>query len=158
VNRLSLDDSGGEHRAVALTNRDVRDARRSLGRLAQVPDWAPNPGSDANELISRAREILSNRQKRIPIFGAEMFGETGWDLLLVLYIADAGQRLSISRLARRSRAAQTTVLRWLNYLESRNWIRREGHPDDRRSMFVEITDEGRCALNSYLSGTFTNDK
>lgn len=83
-----------------------------------------------------------------------MFGETGWDLLLALYI-DGRQsgRTSVSSLIRFSEAPQTTVLRWLDYLESRGWVDRDRAQTNRKQATVNITEQAREALDNYLSET-----
>ena len=163
MNRPTFPNTGDERPVVSLTDRDVRDAARLLSRIVgvDVPDWVEEP-ADANlsnaVLVNRARQILSHRRARLRTFGAEMFGETAWDVLLVLYAERGRQRLSVSRLTEQAGAAPTTVLRWLKYLESRDWISREVHRTDRRIVFAEITEKGQRALDSYLSETLAKDK
>jgi DNA-binding MarR family transcriptional regulator len=41
----------------------------------------------------------------------------------------------------------------LEYLESQRWVQREPHPTDKRAIFVNLTENGRAALEAYLSGT-----
>lgn len=80
-----------------------------------------------------------------------MFGEPGWDILLILYTEEDESRQTISRLATAAGSTMSTGLRWLEHLESQEWIRRRPHPTDGRVDFVDLTDKGRNALDSYFS-------
>ncbi len=87
-----------------------------------------------------------------------MFGETAWDVLLLLYIERGGQRLTVGRLTDRVGAALTTVLRWLQFLETRGFIRREPHPNDARAIFVELTPKAIQSLDLYFSAILPSEK
>ena len=80
-----------------------------------------------------------------------MFGEPAWDILLALYVNEPGQRQTISRLAETANASKSTALRWLEHLERHGLVRREDHPHDRRTVFVELTDAGRGKLDFYFA-------
>lgn len=84
-----------------------------------------------------------------------MFGEPGWDILLILYTEEDESRPTISRLATAAGSPMTTGLRWLDHLESQQWICRRPHPTDGRVDFVELTDKARNALDSYFSEALT---
>jgi DNA-binding MarR family transcriptional regulator len=49
----------------------------------------------------------------------------------------------ITELAARERVTQPAVTLLVNRLAERGWVERHGHPDDRRVVMVELTDEGR---------------
>lgn len=150
------------NKAVQLSPRDLADAKRLLALLtreASDPETIDPAGHCRHDLrgvyalISRAREILAERRRRYELFGKGMFGEPAWEILLLLYVLESGPRLTLSRLAELSGASKSTALRWLDYLESQHWIRREPHPTDKRSAFVELTEIGRARLEAYLSDT-----
>lgn len=139
-----------ESRRVTLSARDIRDAVRLFGRLAEYQE-----GEEGGRalLVSRARRHLAERRKRIGIFGVSMFGEPAWDILLVLYTEGGRQRQTVGTLANLAGHAPTTAIRWLDYLETQGFARREAHPVDRRSWFIELTDKAYRALDTYFSGT-----
>ena len=166
--------SSDDPKAVTLTGRDLADAERLLSLLAgrgrenseapqtQLPA-ADQPVSrtrdtDRPRMLMRAKEVFAARRRRDQIFGRAMFGEPAWDMLLALYITEEhGSRQTVSRLTQFAGAPPTTALRWLNYLERQKLITRESHPTDRRAVFVEISDKGREALNSYFSETLATE-
>ena len=141
---------------VALTGSDLEDARRLLHLLTQSREPATG-GSGApfgpDALLARARKILTDRQKRVERFGRAMFGEPAWEMLLLLYVAQASARYTASRLARVSGYSKATAIRWLDYLEKEKLILRKSHPTDQRSVFIELTDKGISSLELYLADT-----
>lgn len=108
---------------------------------------------DRRLLVDRVRQYLWQRRKRSELFGSRMFGEPGWDILLILYTEEDESRPTVSRLATAAGSPMSTILRWLNHLESQQWICRRPHPTDGRVDFVELTDKARDALDSYVSET-----
>lgn len=87
-----------------------------------------------------------------------MFGEPGWDMLLTLYTREDDTRLKVSDLVTVARTPPSTGLRWLNYLESQQYVARRSHPTDRRVDLVELTDKARQALDSYFSETLSDSE
>lgn len=147
---------------VKLTERDVDDIRRLLTLLEANSANDDRSGVESRNgkgqlLIHKAREILANRRRRIRCFGKAMFGETAWEMLLLLYVSDHYSRQTISRLGELAGASKSTALRWMDYLENRQLVRREAHPTDRRAAFVELTARGRETLERYLSETVASD-
>lgn len=112
-------------------------------------------GVPRTALLNRAKEIMLLRQKRAEFFGPGMFREHAWDMLMILYLAAVGRRLTIGQLVRMAGAPMTTALRWLDYLERQRWIVRESHPTDRRATFVSLSDRGSAMLDLYLYETLS---
>lgn len=144
-------------KTVRLTDRDVRDAARLFGLIANhgesglqsSKEFATLP--EQGELIKRARSVFEGRQLRTSYFNRSIFGEPAWDVLLVLYVADASDaRQTIGKLAERIGVPPTTVLRWIAYLEKEGLVERQSHPTDRRVVFIRLIEKGRSALENYL--------
>ena len=97
-----------------------------------------------------AREQF-RRGLRRKLFGPNLFGEPGWDILLALYVIDnVERRMSIADLTAITHVPLTTSLRWLAYLEEQDFVSRSAAPNDQRMVLVELTDDGRRAMESYL--------
>jgi DNA-binding MarR family transcriptional regulator len=62
----------------------------------------------------------------------------------------AAEPLTPSEIADRVLVASATMTATLDLLERRHWIRRLPNPADRRSVLVEITDEGRSVTDRML--------
>lgn len=168
---------GPKLRKVIFSEKDLLAAEQLLERIRracedpqmQSPEdiWThPKPVSaapavpvpavnlDRKALVEKARRVLFNRRHRAKMFKKGMFGEPAWEMLLVLYVVDqGGRRHTIGSLTEVSGATMTTALRWLEFLEGERLIHRREHPTDRRSVFIELTDEARHALDVYFSGT-----
>jgi DNA-binding MarR family transcriptional regulator len=143
-----------------LSVHEFAEVKNLLRRLTLIDDEAlmplTAPCGSAERLRARAREIVESRQQRLQLFGAGMFTETAWDLLLLLYLGQPGARQTISSLALAAGSSKSTAIRWFAYLEHRKLAQREPHPTDKRAAFVSLTEKGRDLLDAYLAGTLTN--
>ena len=98
-----------------------------------------------------AREQLQRGLRR-KLFDEHLFGEPGWDILLALFVIDdVERRLSIAELTAITHVPLTTSLRWLSYLEERDLVSRSIAPNDQRMVLIELTDEGRRAMETYFT-------
>ena len=72
-------------------------------------------------------------------------------MLLALYVIDGEQRrLSTRQVARLAKLSLTTTLRWLDYLQEQDLVRRQPNPFDHRVVYTELSEKGRAAMDSYL--------
>ena len=114
----------------------------------------PAPLKVASDQVAKTRlvrEIIKSRRCRDSIFGADLFGEPAWDLLLELYLAQQQQmRTSVSDACRASASPATTGLRWIRILEEQGWVKRESDPLDARRMWVSLTDRATEVMQNYL--------
>lgn len=148
---------------IEVSPRDLRDAVRLLSLLLDSSPPAESSRelaepADREQLIKLAGRIVEARKQRKRFFNPDLFGETAWDMLLVLYMLDVrGPRLTIGRLADFVGSPSSSAVRWLTTLESQQLIRRESHPSDARSSFVRLSEKARELLEAYLSETLSSD-
>lgn len=72
-------------------------------------------GNDRAAAIAAA--MLEFRRGRSETLPPDLFGETAWDMLLELFVADAkGQQLTGRDVSRRSNIPPTVLSRWLIHL------------------------------------------
>jgi hypothetical protein len=147
---------------VRLTDKDVRDAARLFRLLADAGSRLPAAFGaadravraapvEAEELLARAKLVLSSRRARSLHFNPAIFGEPAWEILLVLYITDlSGGRQTLGKLTDWIETPATSVLRWVGYLEKEKFLERQPHPNDRRINFLKLLPKGREAMNAYL--------
>jgi len=64
----------------------------------------------------------------------------------------ADRPLTPSEIGERVLVASATMTSTLDVLERRGWVERRPNPDDRRSVLVAITAEGRAATDQFLPG------
>jgi DNA-binding MarR family transcriptional regulator len=74
---------------------------------------------------------------------------SGWQALAV--IEGAGEPLSPKVIAERLLVTSGSITSLLDTLERRGLVRREPHPDDRRKLLVDITDEARKLVDLMLA-------
>jgi DNA-binding MarR family transcriptional regulator len=70
------------------------------------------------------------------------------NLFAVLWLVYVIQPITPTELAVEGGYAPTTVRDFVNQLEERGQVRRIENADDRRSHFLEVTDEGRAFIES----------
>jgi MarR family len=147
-----------EHGLVSLDRSDVETLRQLLAKLS--PSRPVESGkselradNDCQPLVRRARDALEMRRKRIAIFGPQMFAEPAWEMLLILYLSEGGQRHTQTSLSELSGSSRSTGMRWIEYLVDQELIFREEHPTDKRRNFVGLSNKGRELLELYLSET-----
>jgi DNA-binding MarR family transcriptional regulator len=109
-----------------------------------------------------ARALCNQRRLRDRCFGAELFRDPAWDILLDLYVAaELGRKISVSSACGASGVPAATALRWLTKLEKVGTIVRIPDGSDGRTVHVELTPValdkmtgllGRIALHASLSG------
>jgi len=71
-------------------------------------------------------------------------------LMALRQIGQAQEPLSLGQLAAQLAFVKSNVTQLVDRLEAEHLVRRVHHPDDRRSMLVELTDEGRQEYNAAL--------
>lgn len=89
------------------------------------------------ELANRVRQL---RLKRNELFGAPLFKDPAWDMLLELFAAHTtGRDVTVSSLCYASGVPPTTALRYLTKLEEHGLLTREGDRHDMRRLYVRPT-------------------
>jgi len=96
-------------------------AARTRGEMVATVPTGPEEPSDAD----RARALLAQRRRRDRRAGplADMFGEPGWDLLLMLFIAyEDGEPVSAGALVAALGLRPAVIDRWLKLLADRGLL------------------------------------
>jgi DNA-binding MarR family transcriptional regulator len=134
-------------RVLLLSDADLASVRRVLTDLTHAPQA---PGHTPREkLIDRARMSLALRRRRTEFLNRAMFGEPAYEMLLTLYVEE-GEEITAARLAEMTGIAQSSALRWIDYLVSKQLVRRERHPTDKRALVVKLSSKGRSALDGLF--------
>ena len=72
------------------------------------------------EHLKLVKNMLVLRRKRADFFGADLFSDPAWDILLELYETQlTGRRIAVSALAAVIDVPATTVLRWVTNSRAR---------------------------------------
>ncbi|MBY9064112.1 winged helix DNA-binding protein [Sphingomonas yunnanensis] len=100
---------------------------------------------------AQLRAVVRARRLRDRFLGEGLFEDPAWDMLLDLYASHLERRrVSVSSLCIAAAVPPTTALRWITRLTERRLLARMPDPDDRRRVFIGLTDEAVRALQAYL--------
>ena len=133
--------------AEALDRRPLK----ARPRLVLEPTFTSATPHEPRHLVDLAEKMICARSSRREYFKDDLFSESGWEMLLALYCADAvGHRMTISNLCDASGNPATTALRWIEKLIAQGLLSRRKHPLDSRVFFIEFQPSGRDAMRSYL--------
>jgi hypothetical protein len=98
-----------------------------------------------------AARVRFSRQLRRRLFGPAMFGETAWDILLTLYLADGAlPRPGVPDLAGSTDSPVSTTSRWLGYLGDEGLATGPSGVLADNGGGVQLTDKGRRLLDEYF--------
>ena len=108
----------------------------------------PAPQGTARGL---ALELLSWRRRREQLFGAHLFSEPVWDMMLDLLVHhEQGRLVNVTSLCVASMASFSTALRWIQAMEKEGFVIREPDPHDRRQILVRPTPEFVARFRQFL--------
>lgn len=114
----------------------------------EYPDG--NPGAaEAFATIIRAGQCLYEELERAMLAS---FGVPQNVLNSLAVIEGAEAPLTPSQIGERTFSSSATMTATLDALEYRGWVSRLPNPEDRRSLLIEITDEGRAITDRFLPG------
>jgi DNA-binding MarR family transcriptional regulator len=129
--------------------------------MSDSTDWAdellqgwtalqPDFDVRAYEVTSRvARLALHIGRHQEEVFGRFGLNRGDVGVLSALRIAE-NNRLSPTQLFKGLMLSSAGITSRLDRLEERGLVRRERHPNDRRGVLVELTDEGRVVLEQAV--------
>lgn len=139
-------------------NNREHSADQSLPKLGVTPylelmDKTASPGTDRHSAYMGLLMMwLSDHVLDVMDLELSQFNitESKFDLLMLLTLHEGREAVTPSAIAERlgiRRASATALLDWL---EKRNWIKREQSLLDRRMVHVSITPEGRSLVENAL--------
>ena len=99
------------------------------------------------------KAAIDARRQREQLFGADLFSDPAWDILLELFLAQVTQqRVATTDLGFAAGVPPTTALRWIDKLERAGWIARRKDPLDARRTFVQLSDSGCDRMQLFVGG------
>lgn len=118
------------------------------GFQAEFPDGEPR-AAELNATLIRTGQALEAEINRAMLASVGV-GQPVLNSLAV--IEGAHQPLTPSEISERTLTSSATMTATIDALERRGWVRRVSNPDDRRSVLVELTDEGQAVTDRFLPG------
>jgi DNA-binding transcriptional ArsR family regulator len=101
--------------------------------------------------VDDVRAILRLRRKRDALFGAGVFADPAWDMLLDLTAARLESvEIPVSSLCLAAAVPATTALRWMRTLFDLGLIERRADPDDKRRIHIVLTEPAYAAMRELL--------
>ena len=150
-----------------MSANSLTNGKRAQGigaRTGTVPPGkrkagAKERGAAAAKTVSKgaagdlALELLSWRRRREQLFGAHLFSEPVWDMMLDLLVHhEQGRLVNVTSLCVASMASFSTALRWIQAMEKEGFIVREPDPHDRRQILVRPTPDFIACFRQFLGG------
>ena len=111
-----------------------------------------------------ATELTINRVHTAELLGRQLdvalraFGLTRGSHNVLQILGGATEPLTPTEVSTRLTVTSATVTGLLDTLETRGLARRRPHPDDRRSVLVEITNDGRRLLDRLVPELIEHEK
>jgi DNA-binding MarR family transcriptional regulator len=115
---------------------------------AEFPD-GDSSSTETHASLARAGQALLHELDRAiqASFGVPQAAATA-----LAVVDGAGEPLTPSEIGQRVLVASATITSTLDLLERRGWVERRPNPEDRRSVLVAITPEGRGVVDRLLPG------
>ena len=96
-------------------------------------------------------QIILARRARARVFGAELFSDPGWDVLLSLFVARLRQqKVTFEQLGRDVALSANLAARWINTLNKHGLVRLRSDHGDNRRISVELSAKGAEAMREWL--------
>ena len=97
------------------------------------------------------RALIKARRRRDSYFSAQLFADSGWDILLDLFAAKLeAKKVSVSSLCIAAAVPATTALRWITAMTEDGLLVREQDPNDARRVFIGLSDDSEASLTAYF--------
>jgi DNA-binding MarR family transcriptional regulator len=114
----------------------------------EFPDGDPSAAEVVATLIRAGQSIYDELDRGMQA----SFGVPESVLQCLAVIDGAKGPLTPSQIGERTFRSTATMTSLVDALEREGWARRIPNPDDRRSVLVEITDDGRALADRFLPG------
>lgn len=148
---------------------EVGRIARALSGLSEDAGGSPEAVSDgligyragpAPEVIAARPEVVRAedvrlmirlRRQRDMLFGADLFADPAWDMMLDLLAARIERiRVAVSSLCIASAVPPTTALRWIKTLTEIGIFRRVADATDGRRIFIELSDDAAKSVLNFV--------
>ena len=158
----AANDEAGEHAGPGQPpSRNMDDIVHRLDELLRTIAAVPSPATAAAPLernkLDAARAEWDARRQRERLFGSSLFGDTGWDILLDLFMArEAGRDVTLSSICETVSLAEPAMLRCLAMLIEEGLILRESRSRDPRGNHLKLSSHALAMMCDYFSRTTTD--
>ncbi|WP_242184255.1 hypothetical protein [Sphingomonas sp. CARO-RG-8B-R24-01] len=157
----------GEAARLMRLNEEIARIAETLTRLTRGEDEAvrvglvtdtslsyrTGPSADRSDIRVRdVRDTIRARRLRDQFFGAGLFEDPAWDMLLDLFAAELERvQVSVSSLCIAAAVAPTTALRWIARMTEAGLFERRPDPFDRRRAFMVLSARASLGMRNYVA-------
>lgn len=133
-----------------IADEDQCTPAEAIERMALLlSPSARSMAPERSKVAALADSVRRMRMRRNELFGAPLFRDPAWDMLLELYVADeCGRTVSVSSLCYASGVPPSTALRQVARLEQHGLIERRLDEEDDRRWFVQATPKALAAVET----------
>jgi hypothetical protein len=148
-------ESAGEGRPSTRTMDDIVHRLDELLRtIAAVPSPASAAAPIERNALDAARAEWNARRERERLFGLGLFGDTGWDILLDLFMArEEGRDITLSSICQTVSLAEPAMLRCLAMLIEEGLILRESRSPDASGNYLKLSDQALDLMSEFFNRT-----
>jgi DNA-binding MarR family transcriptional regulator len=123
-----------------------------LRTVEELPGSCVSASDFEADLVEAAHRALRSEKKRSELFGAELFANPGWAMLLHLFVSSAeGRPVTSSGICAAAGVTETVALRHLAVLVTAKLVRRQPHPGNPGAIELALTPAGKKRLCDYFS-------
>jgi DNA-binding MarR family transcriptional regulator len=144
-----------EEQTLRRTRKATNASQAALGVVRVGPDFTdeyPDGDPVAAELVATLIRTGQSIYDELDRGMQATFGVPESLLQCVAVIDGADAPITPREISERTLKSSASLTATLDALERQGWARRVPNPDDRRSVLVEITDEGRALADRFLPG------
>lgn len=110
---------------------------------------------DVSKSLALAKRYLHQRGLRRTAFGADVFREPAWDVMLDLYCARLlGKEVSVMDACIAAGVPNTTGLRYVGRLLASGIVAKRRDALDKRRSWLDLTDEASDRVEAWLHATW----
>ena len=110
---------------------------------------------DGVYLRALAKRMLNDRLKREEFLPTSLFGEAGWDVMLILFSGEPGTSDCAESLSSRIDLPLSTVMRWIAVLEMEGLIGARPKSSQSEREAVRLSEAGFHSVQAYLRATMS---
>lgn len=133
-----------------FAEKDRCTPAQAIERLANlVLANVTGPKTELPSIAHWAERVRLMRMRRNELFGAPLFRDPAWDMLLELYVADQNRRdIPVSSLCYGSGVSLSTAVRQIAELERHRLVQRDRDEQDHRRAVVRPTAKALAAVEN----------
>ncbi|HXH15326.1 MAG TPA: MarR family winged helix-turn-helix transcriptional regulator [Sphingomonas sp.] len=154
LERLNVEVARIAEALARLTRAEIAGDAPALPIVGDRTNRYGAPPSASEPSAADVRRAIRARRLRDQFFGAALFEDPGWDMLLDLYAAELERgRVSVSSLCIAAAVAPTTALRWIARMTDTGLFERRPDLVDRRRAFMVLSERASEAMRNYIAET-----